>query len=684
MSHSFFTITDGYKRKIEVISTNEQIRKLFPITDMRTLMAEQEIFFLLNPQTRGYTFISENKVTRIDGQTILMFLSHLQTEQINRLFSGRTAEWYKAVYSLLYEPATKNDIEKLKNCKIILSKNGEMVDSHQARFLEDPSLLLDQQYKEVSHEVYGGATDKNKDKSRQFLELIGVKDFTKNDSIAISKERYRDNLQKALDELTVEDDIIEVTKKLLKYYRSCDYDTFPLDFEDQSFVLNDSDTLVEPKECYLDAPYVSTGLAIAKSIHGKSALSKKYKEKLSEKELQDLLEILKDKDIFYRFEIEQASIYNNPRYSDLMRMPSYISRVTYDYSSDWNIKNLDKYIQLRDVRIAKLIWDAIMPTDCYYWDYDKIEAYRQWQQTVRTEVPSQIVCILRDSEWLPDKNCNFHKPSQLTENTLHDGFKVNRNSRFYNAIRFGEEERLRREQKEREEQQLSEEHRRKEEAANELGYDSIEQVERDKKDAAEYRKAAAEGRIKASVEYKHVDEPSSRIAKPDKRRENVQKEVLTTGNREYQTKERNVRTSNSQVLDEAKIMLQTHYTNTDDVMFCQCCWKELPFKKRNGDYYFEAIELDERGGKYFTKETKYPYIACCPTCAAMFKEFIINTSIESKGIYSIIQKIKDKSTVKHENGNETIEIEMDKKTYPLTFVEKHIEDIRSVLLVEKK
>ena len=131
-------------------------------------------------------------------------------------------------------------------------------------------------------------------------------------------------------------------------------------------------------------------------------------------------------------------------------------------------------------------------------------------------------------------------------------------------------------------------------------------------------------------------------------------------------------------------MLQTHYTNNDEIMFCQCCWKELPFKKRNGDYYFEAIELDEHGGKYFTKETKYPYIACCPTCAAMFKEFIINTSIESKGIYSIIQKIKGKETIKHENGNETIEIEMDKRTYPLTFVEKHIEDIRSTLLVERK
>ena len=683
------TITDGYKRKIEVISTNEQIRKLFPITDMRTLMAEQEIFFLLNPQTRGYTFISENKVTRIDGQTILMFLSHLQTEQINRLFSGRSAEWYKAVYSLLFEPATKNDVTKLKNCKIILSKNGEMVDSHQARFLEDPSLLLDQQYKEVSHEVYGGSTDKNKDKSRQFLELIGVKDFTKNDSIAISKERYRDNLQKALDELIVEDDIIAVTKKLLKYYRSSDYDTFPLDFEDRAFVLNDSDILVEPKDCYLDAPYVSTGLAIAESIHGKSALSKKYKEKLSEKELQDLLEILKDKDIFYRFEIEQASIYNNPRYSDLMRMPSNISRETCSARRDWNIVNLKEYIQLQDVRIAKLIWDAIMPMNYryYWWEDDlssKIWAYRQWQQTVRTEVPSQIVCILRDSEWLPDKNCNFHKPSQLMENTLHDGFKVNRNSRFYNAIKFGEEERLRREQKEREEQQRSEEHQRKEEAANELGYESIEQFERDKKDADEYRKALAEGRIKAPVEYKHVDEPSSRIAKPDKRRENVQKEVLATGDREYQTKERAVRTSNAQVLEEAKIMLQTHYTNNDELMFCQCCWKELPFKKRNGDYYFEAIELDERGGKYFPKETKYPYIACCPTCAAMFKEFIINTNIESKGIYSIIQKIKGKETIKHENGNETIEIEMDKRTYPLTFVEKHIEDIRSTLLVERK
>jgi hypothetical protein len=670
------TITDGYKEKIQVISTNEQIRKIIPIKDMRFLMQEEDIFFLLNPQTRGYNFIKENKVTIVDEQTIYKFLDHLNERQINQFFEGRSKEWYKAIYAYLAEPATSKDVSLLQKCNIIFTQSKELVKPSEARFLDDSSILLDKQYKEVDHGVYSG-TDKNKDKSRLFLEFLGIKPFTKNDSIAISKENYRDSLQKKLDELTEKDDIIAATKQLIKYRYSNDYEKFPLDFENQAFILNDLGELVEPNECYLDAPYLLTGLSAAKSIHNKYAISKKYKKELTKQELVEFIDLLKENDVFYCLRIEKVDIYNNPNYEELTTSPSSVWRITRYDKCDWDIINIKKYIGLKNINISKLIFNAIKGYNAasYYC------AYREWQQSVRTEVPSQIVCALRDGEWLPDRNGNFRKPSQLTEETIHPWFKDIRSSYLCYYIKFGEEERIRRETEEKEAKLRSEEHKRKEAAAKELGFENQEEADEAKRKAAEFDRAQAEGRIKPAIEH-IVTEPSSRVSNITRRKSKIQADVVSAAERNYAIRERSVRTNNSQPLEDAKIMLQTYYTNSDDIMFCQCCWKELPFKKRNGDYYFEVVEIDERGGKYFKKETKYPYIACCPNCAAIFKEYIINAAIAAKGIYSVVQKIKNHDTIKKENGNETIEIEMDNKQYPLTFVEKHIEDIRSVLSSE--
>lgn len=46
----------------------------------------------------------------------------------------------------------------------------------------------------------------------------------------------------------------------------------------------------------------------------------------------------------------------------------------------------------------------------------------------------------------------------------------------------------------------------------------------------------------------------------------------------------------------------------------------MPFKKRDGDYYFEAVEALSK--EFFTKEMEAQFLALCPLCAAMYKEFV--------------------------------------------------------------
>ena len=67
----------------------------------------------------------------------------------------------------------------------------------------------------------------------------------------------------------------------------------------------------------------------------------------------------------------------------------------------------------------------------------------------------------------------------------------------------------------------------------------------------------------------------------------------------------------------------------------------------------------------------------------MFNEHIVNCSSNENRIADLINKIKIGETIKKSNGNEVIEIIMDGKIFNLTFVQKHIIDIRSVLEAEK-
>ena len=45
----------------------------------------------------------------------------------------------------------------------------------------------------------------------------------------------------------------------------------------------------------------------------------------------------------------------------------------------------------------------------------------------------------------------------------------------------------------------------------------------------------------------------------------------------------------------------------------------MPFKKRDGEYYFESVEALSKA--YFLKEREPQFLALCLLCAAMYKEF---------------------------------------------------------------
>lgn len=675
-------IIGGYSYKQNVISAGEDLRKLLSIENTRIVLNSQCLEYLLNPQTRGYTFIKENSVLILDAATILNGLLKMDFDAVNKLFMGRKHEWYKSIYTLLSAVRDNFDLDPLSECNIVCSKNNRLVKPSDAKFVDDATVILDKRFEEVSKTVYE-QDGTGKSKARLFLEAIGVEVFSKNDAQAIKDERKRDNLQHKIEALTEKDDVIAITKQVIAYVNANKNKELSLNLN-VPFILSKSGKLAKPSECYLDSPYLETGLSCAEHIHHKIAINKIYKDKLNTKELDSFIEILIKYEVFHSLVITGIKdLRGNKEYYKLITRPWSVARETCSDRKDWIIKDLSLYLALKNRNIALLVWTTIMSERTYshwyyYINYDKTVAYRQWQQSEFTKSESQVVQILRDTAWLPDIDGNYRKPSELSPDSIDKAFHIDSDSPFLAAIEFGKEENERRKQLEEEERHRTAEYQQKECAAKTLGCSDMAEFEEIKRKAAEFDRAEAEGRIMPEMQ---VEEPTANTNNPNKRTTAAIETTTNAPDRTYEQKNRSVRISKTR--SEATTMLRTLYTNPDNKMICQCCGKELPFKKKNGEYYFEAIELDNPGGEFFTKETMYPYIACCPNCAAMFNEHIVHCSSSENRIADLLNKIETESTIKKPNGNEAIQIIMDGKIFNLTFVQKHIVDIRAAIKAQK-
>ncbi len=112
--------------------------------------------------------------------------------------------------------------------------------------------------------------------------------------------------------------------------------------------------------------------------------------------------------------------------------------------------------------------------------------------------------------------------------------------------------------------------------------------------------------------------PTKKLKDSERRRERIIEQLADSPKKKYEPRTRLVRTT--EATQCTRIWLKEQYTNDVGQMVCQICKQEMPFRKRDDEYYFEAVEALSR--KHFTKEHEAQFLALCPLCAAMYKEFI--------------------------------------------------------------
>jgi hypothetical protein len=158
--------------------------------------------------------------------------------------------------------------------------------------------------------------------------------------------------------------------------------------------------------------------------------------------------------------------------------------------------------------------------------------------------------------------------------------------------------------------------------------------------------------------------PVKGIADAARREERIQGELEEAPDKQYEVKERSVRTSRGGI--DCDVWLRETYSNEEGQVFCQICL-ESSFKKRNGEYYFEAIEALSKD--HFTKEHEVQYLALCPMCAAMYKEFMRS---DESAMEQLKQALLDSEGL-------DIPLQLGDLNTTLRFEEAHRKDLRAII-----
>ena len=96
----------------------------------------------------------------------------------------------------------------------------------------------------------------------------------------------------------------------------------------------------------------------------------------------------------------------------------------------------------------------------------------------------------------------------------------------------------------------------------------------------------------------------------------------------------------------------------------------MPFRRRDGRYYFEAVQIFDD----LAKEHVAAYVALCPLCAAKFKEFVKRDEMHCHDLRDRIER----------GGELRFDIDLGEKTGSIRFVEKHLLDIQGLLAGEEE
>jgi len=639
-----------------------QLSNLISDDDLATILGEEYSppMWVANPPQRNQredNFLSMLNISEWTTEDLMSALS-AQSEPIMRWLTEKTDEWHQQLYALLGDflssaPSSPyheawNRKEKLAGLRIVRISDGTYSIGSKCYFPSD-GVEHDDLMPRVGKGVYtSGKSEQQQKKAKEFLVAVGVREVGETEEVeAILKDRYS---KEAVDRKSFKPDI----KDIKRFIALVEREPSQVNLFCHSFIFKLTDGKWGPPTIvYLDSPFMGTGLsAYYEALGDRSqrwALSQDYKEcGISPDKIG---EFAKKLHAIYKLPISEVSCHQNPKWDYLSSKPGGHGKSS---DVDYAVEGLDKLLETPNIELSLLVWQTMNSSDEKY-----LEAkYKKSDAGGFRYAHSQLAHLLRKAAWVPQDGDKFVQPCDAFRDQLPKGFPFDAGQKWLEAIEFGIAVKKR-----------SEEYSVRNHQAKLMGFASADEAERMAEVANLCRQQGKSPhdlilQLTPNRNQMKPSFPNKTVTNPERRQERLIEQLTDSPEKEYEERERSVRTTRGSV--DPTLWLRNQYTNDAGQMVCQICKEEMPFRKRDGEYYFEAVEALSKD--YFTREHEAQFLALCPLCAAKYKEFVKNDEGAMEIFKNTLVNSKEPEVSLQLGDPESVR-----------FVERHWRDIKTII-----
>ena len=311
-----------------------------------------------------------------------------------------------------------------------------------------------------------------------------------------------------------------------------------------------------------------------------------------------------------------------------------------NFDPDIHVEGLGKALDSPTSEKSEFIWNniAIPHCDCIQGEVESSSRQTYESSTKEKEESKRFGSLLINTPWLPSPNGDFRKPSNLSLEDLPDTFKRDEKLSRQLEMKLDVVAKL----------------------AKEIGIptERIELIKRlpEKEIEKLQRKFSGQGT---------EGFPEGVSTDPERMKEKTAEQIQDSSDKQYENRQRNVRISRGTV--DPPTSLRNWYTNDKGETFCQICRAEMPFRKRDGEYYFEAVEALSKD--HFPNEHEAQFLALCPLCAAKYKEFVKK---DEKAMLKLKNELEN-------SNNPEIALSLGEDRASIRFVPDHHISIKTVI-----
>lgn len=685
LNHPYILMADGsYQEPRNKYIGLRNIQELISDKDLEivTESEKQNVFWVKNPMRnhRDYNFLISLKVCEYNLADYLRMLIIYQKqskqlyEQYITSLEERGPEWFAKFYSLMYstwssikDQCELAEIRALKLCYCDDDKLHSFDECYLSCAIKDlegftincvNSACFRKSYSEVNISSF-------------LSNYLYVQEFDESKLVANLCQQFDKSQDKKIDFIKILFEFYQKDNSVIdiyKQYKILMSENGKWAIPENFYIPEEINTRVKNLSIYFDFYNTKTQGPVSK-------LSPEYKTLFNDdEELKKFISFLIKLGCDSNIPVYNADVWDNPNWNDIVRnFPrSTLNAGNRNYTSiDYSIKYFDEFLaRPANEAIFELITSALNEFNdnwikCLYTPAQKRDPVKY---------PSQITCSLKKAKWFIQEDNNgkiyFVKPEDASKSRVPKKYEFLMLSKKLNLwlreMNFGFQEEIKNEQYEKENDIIS--------SVVGLDDNSIGILRQfNKSDLSSEIKEEILNNINQYLQsclsesmYRENDFDINRL------NEKSEEAYNNANDMEYEDRKRSVR-----IIDPEKALaepfLRQVCVNEDGEILCQICRNHLPFKKQNGQEYFEKIQLFPKS--LIKKELKVNYIACCPVCAAKMKVYYSHNVEAQKTLFKQISYSQESIV--------TFPVQLDKDS-DITFAKRHIVALRKMIELSQK